>query len=318
MLARAEPLDLVEASLLVAAEEYPRLNLPTEINRLAAMGEEAARRVAQCKNPFARLDALRTYLFDELGFQGNGEQFDDPRNSYLNEVLNRRIGVPLTLSIVYLDVAKRAGLEARGVGLPGHFIVRVDEQGRSLLVDPYHAGNVVTEEDCRELVIRTTGRASLFKRDLLDGTSSRAMLVRLLLSLKRIYLAREDYARALSMVERVLMACPDDPKEIRDRGFLLAHLGRTRAAVADLEAYLALEPRAADADSVRPVTGCSSRARSSPPRPPSPGTTSPHSPTSRRRSAPRRGPFPASPASRSISPRRTSSPREMRPTCSWR
>jgi regulator of sirC expression with transglutaminase-like and TPR domain len=251
LLARGEPIDLIEASLLVAAEEYPRMHLPTEVKRLATMGEEAARRVALRTNPFARLDALRTYLFEDLGFQGNGEQFDDPRNSYLNEVLSRRVGVPLTLSIVYLDIAKRAGFEARGVALPGHFIVRVDEQGRTLLVDPYHAGNVVTEEDCRELVIRTTGRASLFKRDLIDGTSSRVMLVRLLLGLKRIYLAREDYARALSMVERILIACPDDPKEIRDRGFLLAPLGRTRAAVADLEAYLALEPRAADADSVR-------------------------------------------------------------------
>lgn len=251
MLSRSEPIDLIEASLLVAAEEYPRLHIAAETARITAMGEEARRRVSARGNPFARLDALRAYLFDEIGLQGNGEQYDDPRNSFLNEVMNRRVGIPITLSILYIEIAKLAGIDAKGVGLPGHFVVRVTEQGRSLMVDPYHGGNIITEEDCRDLVVRTTGRASLFRRDLLEGTSSRVMLVRLLLNLKRIYLAREDYPRALAIVERILIACPEDPKEIRDRGFLLAHLGRTRAAVADLEAYLALEPRAADAESVK-------------------------------------------------------------------
>jgi len=251
ILARGEPFDLVEASLLVAAEEYPRLEIATETRRLREFGEEAARRVAAHSNPFAKIDAFRAYLFEELRFRGNGEQYDDPRNSFLNEVLTRRLGIPITLSIVYIEVAKLAGIDAQGVGLPGHFVVRLHEQGRSLLVDPYHGGHIITEEDCRDLVVRTTGRASLFRRDILEGTSARTMLIRLLLNLKRIYLAREDYPRALSVVERILIACPDDPKEIRDRGFLLAHLGRTRAAVADLEAYLALEPRAADAESVK-------------------------------------------------------------------
>src|SRR5262249_55031333 len=129
------------------------------------------------------------FLFDELSFRGNGEQYDDPRNSFLNEVLTRKLGIPITLSIVYMEVARMAGIEAQGVGLPGHFVVRIQEQGRTLMIDPYHGGNVITEEDCRDLVVRTTGRASLFRRDILEGTSSRVMLVRLLLNLKRIYLA---------------------------------------------------------------------------------------------------------------------------------
>lgn len=245
------PFDLVEASLVVASQEYPDLDFAGEKAKIEALGREAAKRVLPLANPFAKLDALRTYLFEEQMLRGNVLHYDDPRNSMLNEVLDRRLGIPLTLSVVYMETARRAGLMTTGIALPGHFIVRVDDGGRSLLVDPFHGGNVVSEEDCRDLVVRTTGKASLFRREVLDGTNPRAMLARLLLNLKRIYLARGDYDRALSAVERLLLVTPDDAKEIRDRGLLLAHLGRNGAAVADLESYLALQPEAADAESVR-------------------------------------------------------------------
>jgi len=245
------PIDLVRCALFVAAEEYPFLDIEASERRLEAMGREAARRVVGLDNPFARLDALRVYLFEDLGFRGNTAQYDDPRNSFLNEVLDRRLGIPLTLSLVFMEVARQAGFRALGVGLPGHFVVRLEDRGRAIFVDPFHGGHVVTEEDCRDLVVRTTGRPSLFRREILEGTTDRATLARLLLNLKRIYLAREDYARALAAVDRLLLVHPDDAKEIRDRGFLLAHLGRPGAAVADLEQYLALAPGAPDTDSVR-------------------------------------------------------------------
>ena len=251
LLTSGPSLDLVEGALLIAAEEYPELDIAREACRVASICEEAARRVAPHSNPFARLDALSSFLFEDLGFHGNSDQYDDPRNSYLNDVLDRRLGIPLSLSILYIEAARRAGFEARGIGLPGHFVVGIEYAERSLLVDPFHGGHLISEEDCRELVIRTTGRASMYRRDLLDGTTPRAMLTRLLLNLKRIYLAREDYTRSLAAVDRLLMISPDDAKEVRDRGFLLAHLGRPGAAVADLEAYLALAPGAPDANSVR-------------------------------------------------------------------
>lgn len=251
LLARGEGFDVVEASLVVAAEEYPALDVAREMRRIESIAIEAGRRAERLTNPFARLDAVRAYLFEELGFRGNLEQYDDPRNSFLNEVLARRTGIPLSLSILFVESARRAGFVAEGVGLPGHFVARVEYAGRRILVDPFHGAQVVTEEDCRQLVARSTGRSTLFRSELIMAATPRSMLSRMLVNLKRIYLNIEDYARALGAVERLLMISPEDPREIRDRGFLLAHLGRPGAAVADLENYLAVAPGAPDADAVR-------------------------------------------------------------------
>jgi regulator of sirC expression with transglutaminase-like and TPR domain len=246
-----EEFDILDACLLVAAEEYPHLDLGVETARVDALGRQAAAKVGPLVNFFARLDALRTLLFEELGYRGNSDQFDDPRNSFLNEVLARRTGIQITLSIVYTEVARRAGVIAQGVDLPGHFVVRVSDGKRATFVDPYHGGHVITEDDCRELSSRATGRASLLRGEMLQGAKPATILARLLHNLKRIYLAREDYPRAHAAVDRLLIVSPDDHREIRDRGFLYAHLGRTDAAVADLESYLSLAPRAPDAESVR-------------------------------------------------------------------
>ena len=251
MLREQPTFDLLEAAMLIAAEEYPELDIDHELQRVRLIAAEGARRVFEENNPFARLDGLRHYLFDELGFRGNVDNYNDPINCYLNEVMNRREGIPLTLSILFMELARAAGFEAFGVGLPGHFVVRVRWQDRDLLVDPYHGGAVISEEDCRELVGRTTGRPSLFRRQLLDGSSERQMLSRLLLNLKHIHLEQQDYARALGVVDRLILLNPTDTGEIRDRGLLKAHLGRPGAAIADLETYLARQPKASDAESVR-------------------------------------------------------------------
>lgn len=251
LLSGGGPFDLLEAALLVAAEEYAGLDIAKEARRIDILGGEAAARLSGLTNPFARVDALRAFLFDDLGFRGNSENYDDPKNSFMNEVLERRVGIPLTLSLLYMEVGLRAGLEVRGIALPGHFIVRVDEQERRILVDPFHAGEIITEEDCRDLVVRTTGRGSLYRREILAGANHRQMLGRLLLNLKRIHLSQGDYPRALAAVERLLIVSPHDAREVRDRGLLLAHMGCAGAAIADLEDYLSRMPEAPDADSVR-------------------------------------------------------------------
>jgi regulator of sirC expression with transglutaminase-like and TPR domain len=241
----------VDAALVVAAEEYPALDLGAERLRVERLGAEAARRVRDLSNPFARVDALRSYFHGDLGFRGNNDDYYDPRNSFLNEVVERRIGIPLTLSILYVAVARRAGMDARGVGLPGHFVARIDDGGRRILVDPFHDCSVISEEDCRRLVERATGRPGLFRPEALAGASAREMLGRLLRNLKRIYLARDDHRRALSAVERLRLVFPDEPTELRDRGLLLAHLDLHGAAIGDLETYLSLRPDAPDASAVR-------------------------------------------------------------------
>jgi regulator of sirC expression with transglutaminase-like and TPR domain len=247
---RRGPLEMVEAALFVAAEEYPELDVDLELERVRQIALEGARRVGGLSNPFARLDGLSVWLFEELGFRGDRDDYDDPRNSFLNQVLARRVGIPLTLSILFIEVARAAGFAARGVALPGHFVARVERDGRSILVDPFHRGQVITVEDCRSLVSRSTGRPWLFQPALLAGTTERAMLARLLLNLKHVYLTAGDYTRALWTVERLLLLAPDDSGEIRDRGLLRAHLGRPVAAIADLERYLALAPGAPDLRSV--------------------------------------------------------------------
>ena len=251
LLGDSRPFDVIEAALLVAAEEYPHLDLVREQGRIEAIGNEAPRRVNPFSNPFARLDALRAYLSEELGFRGNAADYYDPRNSFLNEVLDRRTGSPLTLSMLYMDAARCCGFDAYGIALPGHFVVRLDYSGRSLLLDPFQGGALISEEDCRELVVRSTGRPALYRRELLEGTSPREMLGRLVRNLKRIYLARKDYERALGAVERLLLVFPEEATELRDRGFLLAHLDRPGAAMTDLGTYLDLAPDARDANSVR-------------------------------------------------------------------
>jgi len=251
MLDAEEGFDLIEAALLVSADEYPEMNLRSEADRLRNIAAEASERVAGLDNFFARLDALRRYLYEELGFRGDLHNYKDPRNCYLNDVVDRRLGIPLTLSIIHLVSARASGFDAHGVGLPGHFVLRLTRSDRSLIVDPFHRGRVISPEDCRELVRVTTGRQGLFRGELLNGARDRELIGRMLLNLKHLYVGKKDYSRALSAVERLLIVRPGNSAEIRDRGLLKAEIGRTGGAIDDLEAYLAASPSAPDFDSVR-------------------------------------------------------------------
>jgi regulator of sirC expression with transglutaminase-like and TPR domain len=251
LLAAPGPLDVVEAALWVAAEEYPDLEVKREVARVHILSAEGARLAEVHDNPFAKLDGIRRYLYEELGFRGNALNYNDPRNSFLNEVLNRRIGIPLTISILFMAVAEAAGFDVRGVNLPGHFVIRLTYGGRNILVDPYHGGQVITQDDCRELVRKTTARPSLFKAEQLEGIDDQDIIGRMLLNLKHVYLELDDNTRALSVVNRMLLIKPGDPSEIRDRGLLRARIGRLGPAIDDLEHYLNTSPKRHDSRSVR-------------------------------------------------------------------
>ncbi|ANM29709.1 hypothetical protein ABI59_09155 [Acidobacteria bacterium Mor1] len=241
--------DVLHAGLLVGAFDRDDLDIESDLARIRELGNEAARRAHGLENPFARLDAVRELLFEQLGFRGG--DVDDPKDSLFHEVLERKTGSPLALSVLFQRAASDAGFETRGIGLPGHYVCGVRYGGRDLLIDAYHQGAVIVEEDCRELVTRNTGRPSFFRRELLDGVDDRTTLGRMLGNLKRVYLSREDYRRALAMVELMLVVKPGDTQERRDRGILLSHLGQPDKALAELETYLELEPSAPDAASVR-------------------------------------------------------------------
>jgi regulator of sirC expression with transglutaminase-like and TPR domain len=243
-----EGVDLAEAALLIACEEYPDLDVRGYLGQLDGMALELRQKLAEEPRPERAVMALNRYLFQEQGFRGNTESYYDPRNSYLNEVLDRRVGIPITLSTVYIEVARRAGVSVEGVGLPGHFIVRVNVPGRGVLIDPFHCGALLSEKDCQERLDRIfSGRVKVGPK-MLVGCGFRDMIERMLRNLKAIYVKDQDYPRALKVVELLLRVNPESAEDRRDRGVLYAALDCYGLAVRDLEDYLARVPRTTEAE----------------------------------------------------------------------
>jgi len=242
---------LAEAALWIAADEYPGLDVPAWLRRLDALGRAAAARIHLGMDADAVAAALTRFLFVEEGFRGNGDDYYDPRNSFVNDVLERRLGIPITLSVVLIDVAAHAGVTVRGVGLPGHFVVRLERGGAERLLDPFNGGAPLTEVDCHALMRRVYGTNVAFDPACLRAVTTREIVARMLANLKGIYTKQGDWARALRTVERILAVQPDAAGELRDRGEIHARLGDTRAAIHDWEAYLQRAPHAPDAERVR-------------------------------------------------------------------
>lgn len=240
--------NLAEAALLVAAEEYPDLDVRGYLARLDEMGCALRQRLEEEPRPERAIMALNRYMFQEAGFRGNTEQYYDARNSYLNEVLDRRTGIPITLSTVYMEVAGRAGLEVEGIGLPGHFVVRVLTPGRPLLVDPFHGGTLLTEKDCQDRLDRIFNGKVKLEPKMLAPCRRRDMVERVLRNLKAIYLRDQDTDRALRVVDLIVRIQPGSAEDLRDRGILYASLDCYGLAARDIESYLALAPQAKDAE----------------------------------------------------------------------
>jgi regulator of sirC expression with transglutaminase-like and TPR domain len=239
--------NLGEAALLIAAEEYPGLAVRDYLVRLDEMGCALRQRLDEEPRPERAVMALNHYLFREQGFKGNTEEYYDPRNSYLNEVLDRRTGIPITLSTVYMEVARRAGLDVEGVGLPGHFVVRIQTPGPPLLVDPFHAGSLLTEKDCQKRLDRIFGGKVKIEPRMLQPCRHRDMLERMLRNLKAVYIRDQDVQRAVRVVDLLVRIQPGNAEDLRDRGVLYAALDCYGLAARDLESYLALAPKAPDA-----------------------------------------------------------------------
>ena len=245
-----EPLDLARAALAVAREEYPELDEGKYLRVLDRMADGAQSGLPAGATVERRVGRINTYLFHELGFAGNHADYYDPRNSFLNDVLDRRLGIPLTLSIVYMEVGRRCGLQVEGVGFPGHFLCKVRLQGGELVVDPFHRGQLLGVDDLKKLLASAVGEKVKFDPRLLQPAKAREILVRMLQNLRGLYQQRDDIPRALSAVDRLLLLAPEDARALRERAQLYEKLGGVAAAAADLEKVLQLEPGAPDAEAL--------------------------------------------------------------------
>lgn len=232
-----EDIDLGRAALLIAATEYPRLNLDRELFKLDGIAEGVAGRMDD-DTPLYQLNTLSEYLFDELKFAGNHTNYHDPRNSFLNDVIERRLGIPITLSLLYLEVGKRLGVPLLGIGMPGHFIVRHRDEF-DVFVDPFHGGILLSEDECAERLKQVTQGSLVWEPEFLEPVSSREFIARMLRNLKVVYLQRRNYERVLATIDRVIALQPEAAVEFRDRGVVNYRLGNYEDALEDLGAYVA-------------------------------------------------------------------------------
>ncbi len=243
-------MDLARASLLIAKEEYPQLSVELYLARLDQVAEEVKDRLADETAQLIVLKEVLRTLYERRRFKGNSEAYYDPRNSFLNDVLDRGVGIPLTLGIIILEIGWRLGLPVEGVKFPQHFLVRYRGDEISLLIDPFDCGKIRFEDQAQELLDQSYGGTVALEPAFLRVASKRDMLVRMLTNLKGIYVRLDDHPRALAAVERLLMMTPTAPLESRSRGVLLARMGRREEAARQFEAYLRVAPSADDVDRV--------------------------------------------------------------------
>ena len=242
--------ELAPAALAIARVEYPSLDPGSYVAALDRMGREAAARMQQTADDSVR--AFNEYLYDEQGFSGNRNRYDDPRNSFINEVLERRVGIPISLAVVYLEVARRAGLQVDGINFPGHFLLRAREGvtaeagSEVVIIDPFHGGAQLSEYDCRQLLRQHVGDQAAFDTALLAPATRHEIVVRMLVNLKRLYVRMRSFPQARVISSLLLVIDPAAVSELRDRGLLAYHLQDFPAALRDLEEYLRLAPKSSE------------------------------------------------------------------------
>ncbi|MBI3304120.1 MAG: tetratricopeptide repeat protein [Deltaproteobacteria bacterium] len=249
-----EEFDLAEAALLIAQEEHPEIDVAAYLHRLDGLAAAVRARLPESPTPADIIQHLNIQLFREEGLTGNASTYYDPRNSFLNDVLDRKTGIPITLSVIYLEVGRRLGLPLVGVGFPGHFLVKYTGPSGDLVLDPFSGGATLTHEQLAEKLRTMYGDGTPFLAQiprLLAPTSKKEILVRMLRNLKGIYLQQNDFARALKAIDRIVLVDPDLAMEVRDRGAVHQRLGHLQAALQDFRRYLQMAPAAEDAEAVR-------------------------------------------------------------------
>ena len=245
-----EQFDLAQASLMLAQDVYPDIDVSAYLGRLDDIAAAIRPRLAGDAFAEQKVLALNRYLFNEMRFNGNIDDYYDPRNSYLNEVIERRTGIPITLSIVYLEVGRRLGLNLKGISFPGHFLVKLSVKRGQLVLDPFLAGEAQSESDLRERLAKVLPSAMAQKASLdqyLEAATPRQIVARVLRNLKNIYAQDGKLENALAVMNRMLLVVPESAEELRDRGLLYQQLECFRPALSDLQNYLRRRPDAPDA-----------------------------------------------------------------------
>ncbi len=249
-------IDIAKAALLIATIEYPQLDAEHSLATLDALAYRVRvmlnlpptdTQLPETITPLAVIDAINKVLFEEEGFRGNESDYYNPDNSFLNKVLEQRVGIPISLSLLYMEVGERVGLLIEGIGLPFHFVVRYTLPTEILYIDPFEGGLLLSEQDCRERIRRFShGKMARLPRHFFEPVRPKQMLVRMLGNLKSIYLHKEDYTKALLVSNYILLLIPDAAREVRDRGIIHLQLKHYAKALHDLKVYLKREPQAED------------------------------------------------------------------------
>jgi regulator of sirC expression with transglutaminase-like and TPR domain len=254
-----ECVDVATGAALIARDAYASLDVDRMIGRFDDLAAPLAARNLAALSPAEQAHAVSVHIYEHLGFRGNEQDYYDPKNSLLPDVLDRRLGIPITLALVYCEVARRVGVRARGVSFPGHFLVRVDPPARDgvagdarpIAVDPFFGGRQLDDAGLQTLLKRAAPSQTVVLEEHLAPASARTILVRMLINLKWIHATRGDFARALLALDRIISLTPDSVPALRERGLLAARLGAVEAARADLSRLLELVPQAPDAGSIR-------------------------------------------------------------------
>jgi len=245
----AAPCDVAEVALWLARDEFPDLDVPATLGTIQEIADQA--RVFLVGDLEGKVQELSHFLFDDLRFRGNVQDYYEADNSYLNRVLHRRLGIPITLSLITMAIGSRAGLEVVGVGLPGHFITKAIEGGQEVLFDPFHGGHLLTPDECEQLVQQVIGVPFVATPEHFQAVPPGRLLRRLLTNLKGVYLRTEEFAKAARTIGRIRQLVPGEAEEGRDLGVCLLRSGQPGRAIDLLNEYLATSPECDDADKVR-------------------------------------------------------------------
>ena len=247
-----ERIDLFRAALAIAQAEYPQMDPERYVARVQRLAERVPLRLGQSTDPRATIDAINQVLFAECGLRGNRDDYFDPRNSFLNQVLDRGLGIPITLAVIYQEVARRVGFPLVGVGMPGHFLLKhFDERGEELLIDVFDGGKILTQAGCQQRLDDIYGGQVVLEREHLLAVTNRQVLTRMLNNLRQIYIAGRNLRKAAEVLDFVLTLHPRSAEDVKQRAVLLYSSNKQSAALRDFEEYLRLAPDASDVDEIK-------------------------------------------------------------------